>query len=61
MTEIESIAAHRELAAYHAKLATGAILDIIHEYHRDLSERLDAEADRLADQERVRQEREAAR
>jgi hypothetical protein len=38
---------HRMLAVWHAARAKEGVLDIVVEYHRDLAERLEAEAKRI--------------
>jgi hypothetical protein len=47
MTDDEAVAMHKALAAYHADLARQAVLDIVHEYHDELAQRLALEVRRI--------------
>ena len=44
MTDDQLAAMHRLLANYHRKPATEALLDVVHQYHADLAQRLADEA-----------------
>jgi hypothetical protein len=53
MIDKKRVKLHGELAAYHAALARDATLDIVHNYHQDLSYRLATEARTIAERARI--------
>ncbi len=54
MTDDEAARMHAALAGYHERLAKGAILDAIHEYHADLAERFANEVKRIPERVEAR-------
>ena len=44
MTDEQLADMHRLLAEYHRRLAKGAVLDVVQQYHSDLAQRLSDEA-----------------
>lgn len=55
MTDDEAVRLHCQLADYHAKLAREARLDIVHEYHENLAERLAIEVQRIPERSAARE------
>lgn len=47
MTDLEIIAAHKELAAYHEQKARESALDILGEFHESMASELRDYADRV--------------